>query len=255
MVSLTASAHASRFKIRLQPKNTPERVLLKDLRRVSRQTRDRSPSTTTYDAHGNYSAQVFGQRFGSWNAALQAAGLRIRKPRKIAEIDLFENLVRVWRRLGRQPVSADLTRTKGISLYSSGAYCARFGAWNKALLAFDDYINRGKLPKQRTHVRHKTARNAPGRRINWRLRATVLIRDNCICRMCGTSPAKDPAVTLHVDHVIPWSKGGTTTLDNLQTLCSACNVGKSDQPHKWGPSKTSKDCAGRPRRSRPRRRR
>lgn len=70
MVSLSPIAHASRFKIRLQPKNTPEKVLLGDLRRVSRQTGDRSPSTTTYDAHGNFSSQVFGQRFGSWNAAL-----------------------------------------------------------------------------------------------------------------------------------------------------------------------------------------
>jgi 5-methylcytosine-specific restriction endonuclease McrA len=46
--------------------------------------------------------------------------------------------------------------------------------------------------------------------------------------MCGASPAKDPAVTLHVDHIEPWSKGGTTTLDNLQTLCSTCNIGKAD---------------------------
>ena len=253
MVSLTPSAHALRFNIRLQPKNIPESVLLKDLRRVSRQAGDRSPSTTTYDAHGNYSSQVFGQRFGSWNGALRAAGLRIRKPRRVAEIDLFENLVRVWRQIGRQPVSADLTRTKGISLYSSGAYCARFGSWNEALLAFDGHINRGKPPKQHTHVRHKTARKAPGRTINWRLRATVLIRDNCICRMCGASPAKDAGVTLHIDHVIPWSKGGTTTLDNLQTLCSACNVGKSDQPCERGTRKRSNACAGKPRRSRPRR--
>lgn len=36
------------------------------------------------------------------------------------------------------------------------------------------------------------------RKINWRLRVVVLIRDNCICKMCGASPAKDPAVTLHV---------------------------------------------------------
>lgn len=33
---------------------------------------------------------------------------------------------------------------------------------------------------------------------------------------------------LHVDHVIPWSKGGETTLENLRVLCSVCNIGKSD---------------------------
>ncbi|WP_343324290.1 HNH endonuclease signature motif containing protein [Streptococcus sp. Marseille-P8640] len=35
-------------------------------------------------------------------------------------------------------------------------------------------------------------------------------------------------VVLHVDHIIPWSKGGETVLGNLQTLCSKCNLGKSD---------------------------
>ena len=71
--------------------------------------------------------------------------------------------------------------------------------------------------------RHKTSRT-----ISDRMRFLVLKRDNYKCCACGASPAKDPAVVLHVDHIIPWSKGGETTLDNLQTLCSKCNLGKSD---------------------------
>lgn len=61
-----------------------------------------------------------------------------------------------------------------------------------------------------------------------RLRFEVLYRDKFTCRFCGASPTKDPSITLHIDHIIPWSKGGFTTLDNLQTLCSKCNLGKSD---------------------------
>ena len=61
-----------------------------------------------------------------------------------------------------------------------------------------------------------------------RLRYEVLARDHFTCRYCGASPKKDPEVTLHIDHIIPWSKGGKTVLDNLQTLCSKCNLGKSD---------------------------
>ena len=61
-----------------------------------------------------------------------------------------------------------------------------------------------------------------------RLRFQVLVRDHFTCRFCGASPQKDPAVTLHIDHILPWSKGGETTLENLQTLCSKCNIGKSD---------------------------
>ena len=61
-----------------------------------------------------------------------------------------------------------------------------------------------------------------------RLRFKVLYRDKFTCRFCGASPTKDTAVTLHVDHIIPWSKGGETSLNNLQTLCAKCNLGKSN---------------------------
>lgn len=61
-----------------------------------------------------------------------------------------------------------------------------------------------------------------------RLRFQVLARDEFTCRYCGASPRKDASVTLHIDHIIPWSKGGKTTLSNLQTLCATCNLGKSD---------------------------
>lgn len=60
------------------------------------------------------------------------------------------------------------------------------------------------------------------------LRYKVLKRDHFRCCACGASPAKDPTVELHIDHIVPWSKGGETTLENLQTLCSKCNLGKSD---------------------------
>ena len=62
------------------------------------------------------------------------------------------------------------------------------------------------------------------------LRFRVLKRDHFTCCCCGASPAKDPSVELHIDHIIPWAKGGETTLDNLQTLCSHCNLGKGDTP-------------------------
>ena len=60
------------------------------------------------------------------------------------------------------------------------------------------------------------------------LRYKVLKRDCFKCCACGASPAKDPSVELHIDHIVPWSNGGETTLDNLQTLCSLCNIGKGD---------------------------
>ncbi|MBE7045064.1 MAG: HNH endonuclease [Ruminococcaceae bacterium] len=66
------------------------------------------------------------------------------------------------------------------------------------------------------------------RKISDKLRYQVLKRDNFKCCACGASPAKDPSIELHIDHVIPYSKGGETIIDNLQTLCSKCNLGKSN---------------------------
>ena len=52
------------------------------------------------------------------------------------------------------------------------------------------------------------------------LRNKVLTRDNNRCRWCGFA---NSARQLEVDHITPESKGGETTLANLQCLCSACN--------------------------------
>lgn len=71
--------------------------------------------------------------------------------------------------------------------------------------------------------RRKTKRN-----INWRLRFVVMRRDNFKCKCCGRSPATDPTIVLHVDHKTAWSRGGETVFENLETLCSKCNIGKSD---------------------------
>ena len=58
------------------------------------------------------------------------------------------------------------------------------------------------------------------------LRADVLHRDKFTCQHCGR---KAPDVVLHIDHVIPESKGGPATLENLQVLCEACNMGKGNR--------------------------
>ena len=59
------------------------------------------------------------------------------------------------------------------------------------------------------------------------LRYDILKRDNFRCQICG-STAQD-GVKLHVDHIVPVSKGGLTTYSNLRTLCDRCNLGKSDK--------------------------
>lgn len=62
-----------------------------------------------------------------------------------------------------------------------------------------------------------------------RMRVQVFKRDGYRCQMCGAAPSDANDVTLHVDHIYPIAKGGKTTMDNLQTLCSRCNWGKGTQ--------------------------
>ncbi len=59
------------------------------------------------------------------------------------------------------------------------------------------------------------------------LRYEIMHRDGFRCQLCGVS-AKDGAM-LHVDHIVPVSKGGKTEKNNLRTLCDRCNLGKRNR--------------------------
>ncbi|MEM9897481.1 MAG: HNH endonuclease [Bacteroidota bacterium] len=50
----------------------------------------------------------------------------------------------------------------------------------------------------------------------------IFKRDNGSCQYCGTTK------NLTIDHVIPRSKGGQSTWNNLVTACQKCNSRKSD---------------------------
>jgi 5-methylcytosine-specific restriction endonuclease McrA len=54
-------------------------------------------------------------------------------------------------------------------------------------------------------------------------RFNVFLRDRFTCQYCG---AKED---LTFDHVIPRSKGGLTTWENVVTACSPCNLRKGDK--------------------------
>ena len=62
-------------------------------------------------------------------------------------------------------------------------------------------------------------------KVSNRMRFSVYERDGYRCRKCGVS---DREAQLEIDHIIPISKGGKSTFDNLQTLCHKCNVEKGD---------------------------
>ena len=67
------------------------------------------------------------------------------------------------------------------------------------------------------------------REIRLGLRYAVLKRDRFRCVICGRSPATTLGVILHVDHIVAWSRGGKTVVENLRSTCEDCNLGKGSK--------------------------
>jgi hypothetical protein len=66
----------------------------------------------------------------------------------------------------------------------------------------------------------------PGRMIPTAVKREVWKRDGGKC----ASPNCGSTINLHFDHIIPWSRGGSSTeVQNIQLLCGAHNLSKSDE--------------------------
>jgi len=100
--------------------------------------------------------------------------------------------------------------------FSPGMIKQRFGSWRGGLVATaramngsgDEFIGPDLPSSKRTAL-------------SVRRRFDVLKRDGYKCRICRKAGGE-----LEVDHIVPVSKGGTNDIDNLQTMCRACNRGK-----------------------------
>lgn len=57
-------------------------------------------------------------------------------------------------------------------------------------------------------------------------RWNIFRRDRDTCQYCGVRPMRDE---LSIDHVVPRSRGGTSTWENCVLACVACNRRKADR--------------------------
>lgn len=110
-----------------------------------------------------------------------------------------------------------------------------------------EYVSAGGNSGQKTTVTLNTAtidalsetlserirfgKSAAGQRalMTAKLRNFIKERDRHTCRFCSVSVAAEPHLLIEVDHIVPVSKGGLSTPENLQALCWRCNRTKSDK--------------------------
>lgn len=193
-------------------------------------------------AHLPFSGETLRKRWRTSRAAFEAAGLSASNlGRRYADEECFDNLLKAWTHYGRPPMYREMGLPP--STVGGKAYLKRFGTWNKALAAFVDRVTADVAPNVVADEEVKPQRNgdAPAlvevdartveysRDIPLGLRFKAFRRDRFKCVLCGDSPPINPRCVLHVDHIIAWSKGGKTTIENLRTLCASCNVGRGNR--------------------------
>jgi len=173
---------------------------------------------------------------GRWKDCLSEADVE-QSPlgRRYTDTECFENIFALWTHYGRQPNFAELTRPP--SKVGPKAYIRRWGGWRAALASFVDRMeSQGtgspeiSLPIPEPQSANPGPQLTPvSRSISLSTRYHVLVRDRFTCQICGRSPATQPGVALHVDHIHPWSRGGDNSSGNLRVLCFDCNLGKGDK--------------------------
>lgn len=177
-----------------------------------------------YFQFSKFGKKAITNHFGSWNNLLERANIeKTRKYKHLSKEEIFILIEEIWLKLKKQPTIREFEEftphTKKIILNN-------FGKWSICLKEFIKWEENRKsnFDSFDFTIKHKTPRE-PSKS----LRYDVLKRDNFKCVICGKSPATNPNIELHIDHIIPYSCGGETIICNLQTLCSECNLGKSNK--------------------------
>lgn len=81
-------------------------------------------------------------------------------------------------------------------------------------------------------TRWPVVRWGPRRHIPYQAQRLVFLRDNYRCCLCGDD---GELAKLAIDHIVPWSAGGSDDTDNLRVLCSWCNGQRSNRKETYLP--------------------
>jgi hypothetical protein len=101
-----------------------------ELRRVAKKL-GHTPTTDEFSKYGSLNTSPVINRFGSWNKALIAAGLKLNHEMSISKARCLTELCRIEKELGRAPTCKEFKETT----VAASTVIRRFGSWNKALVA------------------------------------------------------------------------------------------------------------------------
>jgi hypothetical protein len=231
---------------RNQIRKTSREKIIEELEKVAKHSHYTDFKEDDFSSLSEISYYTVIREFGSWEKAMQflfdylknkGVDFKITSRRSAyTEQEMFSEMERIWRNLGHRPSRNEWVASQPQISYD--AIYRRFGSWKNACLQFIEYKSgetiefTTKKPIEKVKFsNNNTNKNKVGktRDIPLSIRIKVLSRDNFRCVFCGRSPATEAGIRLHIDHVLPFSKGGTNTLENLQTLCEECNIGKSNR--------------------------
>ena len=200
--------------------------LLEEIKRLKCKYNE-TPSAHLMNDEGEFSSRTYQLRFGSWNEAVEKAGLDVNYYNKIEERELISELERLDKCTDSRVDYHDLEK----SCYSIQPFCTAFGSWTEAL-------KEANLP-----TKDFSGQNNPrwsGGYEGWygesweKAKEEVRKRDGNVCRVCSLSnkehiehyqyplnvhhikPARDFENTTEQDHIV-------NSPDNLITLCRTCH--------------------------------
>lgn len=233
----------------------PREKVIAELEKVAKHFNYYDFKRDDFDKIASISSSKVYKEFGSWEKALEflknylkergVKFTRMRRQYRYTIQEMFDELEKIWVQLRHRPSCNEWTALKPKISYET--IQRRFGGWMHACLKFIEYKSGGAIAEENetlTNEKRKTSSSIDNsekikeggaqkniektRTIPLNIRLKVFIRDNFRCSFCGKSPATDIGTKLHIDHKIPFSKGGTNSFENLQTLCEQCNLGKSN---------------------------
>ncbi len=206
--------------------NYDDELLVSELRRLASSLQKNTVTKRDIEANGRISYSLIVKRFGSLRQALQAADLVPQRFMKASDAELLEILVELWEKVleqeGRLPHRTDL-KDHGYPV-SADTYVRRFGSWRSALVRASNSVG-AETGNLSAPISSSPEPERVRESLSLRKRFFVMKRDLFACVLCGAS---GHGVRLEVDHRVPFAKGGTDELGNLQTLCFVCNRGKRD---------------------------